>query len=858
MNKDLKNIVKKFLSFDINEDIDKSSQFFAVSVALIKLDIGNLNSSSLTEHSDYRIVKNKFPELVSSFEQIYNKISYEKRGVIFKDMKLIVEKSDSFSDDIISWSYQFMKKTLEKEAFGKLGRDKVKIEGKDLLYTTQFFTDKYMAEYLVNIFCIKLNKENIAKTTFYDMACGGGNFLNLLANKCFDLLSKYKPEWDCDKKVGFILSDMLVGYDLDSNISKIASISVFVNLAKYCSISKIHRPYIFGGRFDDLLGYIAEEVQSETLNNTSIEDCLNKPHDHQRFFITNPPFMGKRDMSLELKEKLNQIFPDCNADLCASFISRSLERLKNNDSLAVVMQSNWMHLKSFKKYRKRILENYHISDCVDLGTKAFKEINGEKTSVSLCFFELNKGEKTRFQNYKYLSYKEKEEALSKIDPNNVYYAYQEDFLTNEDFEITHELNDSFKTLDKLPAYGNFGTPMQGTSTGDNKNFVKYFWEVNDNEKWRYVSKGGGFSKWSGLNYFKVLWGKNAEEIKNNPGSAIRNIDKINVTDLVYSDTGTLGLNIRVLEHNQVFIASGPGIEVKYGDKYAHLAFLNSRLASFLLKMKNPKFTVSAGYISKIPVKEKLLHSETLSSYGKQALLLKREYLKNKLPNPEFDETSNYENAPSDEIIERLIISDFKNDFSRLKLADRIDQEIIESFKLNKKELKKITSVVGSSPFKIKFSQDSSINLDDLDTKISKLLDINCLFKGKSINGYTYGTDSIVEHLSYEFHIHPTKLLKVVSDNLSKLHQTKRIFLMDYYHKFLLTTLNVNRISDIPKTEISIDKLIEVFETAVANDNYSEDTRKLVEKLILKHHFKSFKKRPFITLDSTHVKVGHHQ
>lgn len=858
MTKELKQIVRRFLSIVGNQNIDESSQFFAVSVALIKLNHDCLNYPSLLADPNYTIIKNRFPDLTSSFEQIYNGIRSEERDSIFKDIRFLVGSYSFHSDDIISWGYQFMKRALEKEAFAKLGKGRVKIEGKDLLYTTQFFTDKYMTEYLVNRFCEKLDKENIIRTTFYDPACGGGNFINLLANKCYGLLSEYRPDWSCVDKVKFILSDMLVGYDLDNNLARIASISVFVNLSKYCGITKMPRPFIFGGEHNDLLGYIAEKVQTERINNLSLEDCLDKPCDHHRIFITNPPFMGRRDMSLELKEKLNKIFPDCNADLCASFMSKSLERLRNNDSLAVVAQSNWMHLKSFREFRKRILENYHLSDCVDLGTKAFREINGEKTSVSLCSFGLNKGEKTSFQNYKYLSYKEKEEALSNLKSDNMYYASQEVFLTNKDFEITHELHDSFKALNKLPTYGNFATPMQGTSTGDNKNFVKYFWEVNDNEKWRSVSKGGGFSKWSGLNYFKVLWGENAEEIRNNPGSAIRNLDKINVTDLVYSDTGTLGLNIRVLEKDQVFIASGPGIEVKYGDKYAHLAFLNSRLASFLLKMKNPKFTVSAGYISNLPVKKKLLDSETLSSYGKQTLLMKREYLKNKLPNPEFDETSSYKNTPSNKVIEGLILSDFKNDFSRLELVDKIDHEIIESFRLNKKELNKITSVVGSSPFRIKSGQDSLSKIGELDNHISKLLDVNCLFKSKSINGYRYGTDSIVEHLSYEFHLHPTEVLKVVSDNLSSLRKTKRVFLMDYYHKALLTALSVNRISEIPKMEISMDKLIEIFDEVVAEDNSSEDTRILVEKLILEHHFKSFMKRPFITLDSAHVKIGHHQ
>ncbi len=106
--------------------------------------------------------------------------------------------------------------------------------------------------------------------------------------------------------------------------------------------------------------------------------------------------------------------------------------------------------------------------------------------------------------------------------------------------------------------------MQGTSTGNNTLFVKYAWETNGNPDWKSVSKGGGFSKWMGLNYYKVYWGTEGEKIRANKGSAIRNIHKIPSTELVYSDTGTLGLNVRVLKKNQVFIASGPGIQVLGG------------------------------------------------------------------------------------------------------------------------------------------------------------------------------------------------------------------------------------------------------------------------------------------------------
>jgi len=126
--------------------------------------------------------------------------------------------------------------------------------------------------------------------------------------------------------------------------------------------------------------------------------------------------------------------------------------------------------------------------------------------------------------------------------------------------------------------------MQGTSTGDSKSLVRYFWKCIGDTDWRPVSKGGGYSRWLGLNSYSVKWGRDGEHIRNMPGSAIRNANYFDETQLVFSDTGTSGLNVRLLLRNQIFIASGPGIRVTKGDTFSHLAFLNSRFSSFFMRI----------------------------------------------------------------------------------------------------------------------------------------------------------------------------------------------------------------------------------------------------------------------------------
>ena len=178
--------------------------------------------------------------------------------------------------------------------------------------------------------------------------------------------------------------------------------------------------------------------------------------------------------------------------------------------------------------------------------------------------------------------------------------------------------------------------MQGTSTGNAKELVGYFWEHFGNSQWIRVSNGGGYCRWQGLNDSVVKWGKDAEYIKAQKGSALRNVKYFPVTQMVFSDTGTAGLNVRMLLDNQIFIASGPGIRITKGNKYAHLALLNSRLAAYYIKSMSPKLTIAAGYIGQIPVAENIYTSVFLEKKAKLCIELKQKILSVRPNNLEYD------------------------------------------------------------------------------------------------------------------------------------------------------------------------------------------------------------------------------
>ncbi|MDA3880573.1 MAG: N-6 DNA methylase [Prolixibacteraceae bacterium] len=844
------------------------SIFFSVLIATFTLrknqsEIGELKTSFADFHSEFKteiqLIKQRFPELIKIFIATVSQLETELLTSVFEKLKVAFEKTDDDVDDIISWSYQFLKKDLEKAAFKKIGKDNAKIEDFDLLFTTQFFTDKYMVKYLVNESLSVFDKTNIQKVVVIDSASGGGNFLNYSFECLYKRYKEANPNWSNQKIVETILNSSIVGYDLDSSLSKIASLSLFVKACSYAVPSQSIPIKIYGGMPNDKLGFLNPNVISNSIGRTTFKTQLGELNNEKKIkvFVTNPPFMGKRDMDTTLKNYLLANYPESKGDLCVSFIQRTIQLMNEHDVLGVVSQNNWMYLSSLRDFRKIFLANQTLKECIDLGSNAFEDINGEKTNIALCVIGNSEIKTSRFYNLKFKNITEKKSFVMQknIPVELTFELNQNQFLKNSHLEFNYQLEHRFENIQGLQLYSTFANPMQGTSTGNNTKFVKFAWEVNGSPDWKLVSKGGGFSKWAGLNYYKVHWGENAEIIKANKGSALRNIDKIPATQLVYSDTGTLGLNVRILKENQVFIASGPGIQVLKGDKYAHLAFLNSKVATFLLKLINPKFTISAGYISKIPVAPNILDSEFIAEKSKECLMLKEKYLQKKLPNFEFQHFNYSKIKHLDSFLEKLIIEDIESDYQRLFLESQIELEIRKQYNFNSKELQEVKNVVGESPF---FNKKILLNAnpEQLDLLLAGSLDLNCLSTSRAINGYSVGSESVFEDLSYKLDVNPKPLFDFIKKNVSQFKSTKAKYFNDLLHKIILYELGVKQIS-IYKFEIfDLSRLIKSLKGKYFFLNEHKDLTEKIISIIQTHHKSSFFNKPLVSYANESLTVGH--
>lgn len=693
-----------------------------------------------------------------------------------------ISQHEFFCDDSLSWCYQYINKVGENIPYS----------------TTQFFTEKYMVSTLVDSLHIEPGMK------LMDPACGGGNFLLY----CLDVLAEehltgISRSTEMIEGLNRILGNVY-GYEIDPCLAVVASINLRLKcvalLAKHCGHCDIYdfnsfSPQIFFPVEDTIGGALDAGFLPQTIRVVGKPFGVNIQDIFQEIDIiaTNPPFQTVKGMDKKQKEYLKHYYPQCKCDMCNAFIELSSKLLKIGGKAGLVTQNSWMYLDSFTAFRKTLLSKCTIQSIWELGSNAFYDLNGEKANVALLRFENSLPQpesKVKLTALNTMETAQIEDILSSSVADDMYsqFVSQTDILNNvgarfDMVSSTHLRNNLLYS----ETYGTYAVPMQGTSTGDSKKLIRPFWEHIGDSDWRLVSKGGGYARWQGLNHYSVKWGEDGEYIQAIKGSAIRNAKYFNETQMVFSDTGTAGLNVRELLPKQIFVASGPGIRIQAGNRYAHLAFLNSRYASYYIRLLSPKLTIAAGYIAKIPMSVTLVTSKSLSALAEQCIALKKRRLEKRPYNIEFNYLRHDNTVSVEKAAYQWLRDDLYCEWTQLKLEEQIDQEVFHEMRLTKDDIESIDKYLGS---KLIYGLRSS---NELDTKewseiFIQSLDYNCDLKRTKAIKKSLGCDGIIEFLSQKLSI-PCETIynafveeRVVLDNVITLYRNL------YFHALVMSAL----------------------------------------------------------------------
>lgn len=351
----------------------------------------------------------------------------------------------------------------------------------------------------------------------------------------------------------------------------------------------------------------------------------------------NPPYMGSKNMRHDFKSYIAKNYAPAKHDTYAAFIIRCLELVKEYGRVAMVTQQSWLYLRSYINLRageieksqklmhllfQGLLRSTTVEMLVHLGPRAFSEISGEVVN-SILFVLSNyqpDGSNKIFaiQLTEAVNAEEKKKSLQNTIAGNyptlLYHPLQSLFLKLPDAQLVYQIADEFvQVLQDSRRLDSIAEVKPGPQTSDNLRFNRCFWEYSSDKKnrWYQLSKGGGFKRWIGLNYLLIEWqddGIRVKEYNQRSGDHwsrnVRNVDYVFRDGISYSAMGN-HFSARLLSKKEICDTKGPGIYVSQDHQLPLLAFLNTHLTQYLLKLLSPSLDFNPRTISALPLPKQL-------------------------------------------------------------------------------------------------------------------------------------------------------------------------------------------------------------------------------------------------------------
>ena len=357
--------------------------------------------------------------------------------------------------------------------------------------------------------------------------------------------------------------------------------------------------------------------------------------------ITNPPYMGGRNMNAKLLDKIVDEYPEGKADLFSAFILKTMQMTKQNRFTAMITQHSWMFLSSFEALREKVIGANFVNMC-HLGPRAFEEISGEVVQTTTWV-----SRRSHIANYR-----GKYERLVAYDSQS---AKEQAFLDGEAPEYVVNIERFTDIPGTAFAYwlGNpkvftqgkllegVANPRQGLKTLDNDYYIHYWYEVDNTNmyfeaksadeaqkskcKWFPINHGGEFRKYYGNNFTVVNWFDDGAEMKANAIRKYKSITRT-ITNIPYYFKP--GITWSVLCSQPSFRWYGDGFIFSNGgqcivpDGESSLTYLvgllNSKISGYLLNILSPTLGFESGYLKKLPIimdKEQQSEVESLAKHN---------------------------------------------------------------------------------------------------------------------------------------------------------------------------------------------------------------------------------------------------
>lgn len=346
--------------------------------------------------------------------------------------------------------------------------------------------------------------------------------------------------------------------------------------------------------------------------------------------VANPPYMGAKNMSAELKQFVQDHYEDGKADLFAAFILRNRQFIQHGAMLGMITMQSWMFLSSFEALRRKLLDSSSIETMAHLGAGAFDSIGGEV--VSTTAFTLKNGFSSGNGTYIRLVNVSGDDNQSNACINaikgDVDYRFevgQHEFAQIPGSPIVYWLSKSMlDTFAKNKALEEIAEPKVGLQTGDNARFVREWWEpsnyktgfdcesreesIEREAKWFPYNKGGEYRKWYGNQEFVVNWENDGQEIRSfgtedggRPRSRPQNTITYFQPSISWSKISSGAPAFRYFPQGFIYDVAGTSIFCTNEQRKGIIAYTNSSLAYAQLTAIAPTLNFEVGQIASLPI-----------------------------------------------------------------------------------------------------------------------------------------------------------------------------------------------------------------------------------------------------------------
>ncbi|WP_270539148.1 BREX-1 system adenine-specific DNA-methyltransferase PglX [Bifidobacterium bifidum] len=340
--------------------------------------------------------------------------------------------------------------------------------------------------------------------------------------------------------------------------------------------------------------------------------------------VANPPYMGAKNMSGELKQFVQDHYEDGKADLFAAFILCNRQFIQHGAMLGMITMQSWMFLSSFEALRRKLLDSSSIETMAHLGAGAFDSIGGEV--VSTAAFTLKDNSSSGNGTYIRLVDVSGDDNQSKAcvdaikgDTDYLFEVNQHEFAQVPGSPIVYWLSKPMlDTFAKNKALEEIAEPRQGLATADNARFVREWWEpsnyktgfdcelreesIERGTKWFPYNKGGEYRKWYGNQEFVVNWENDGKELEDfRPRSVIRNPKTYFRPSISWSKISSGAPAFRYFPQGFIYDVAGTSIFCTNEQRKGIIAYTNSSLAYAQLTAIAPTLNFEVGQIASLPI-----------------------------------------------------------------------------------------------------------------------------------------------------------------------------------------------------------------------------------------------------------------